>query len=80
MTDFMKNSVAQLEQIINYTFTDPTGAWEALQAAGSGVRLSGNRRITNDGNKRLALKGDAWIRLIVVEYCYEQNIARGIKF
>lgn len=70
-------SVAKVQQIIGYTFTDKSILWEALQAPGSGVIFAGTRAISNDGNKRLALKGDAWIKVLIIEEWYSQHMPKG---
>lgn len=55
----MDESIVRVELIIGYKFAkDPTLLWEALQAAGSPVRIAGDRKIV-DGNKKLAALGDA---------------------
>jgi len=67
----MNDAVYAVQQIIGLTFSDPAILWEALQAPGSGVRLSGNRRITSKGNKRMALAGDAHARSMVADVWYK---------
>jgi hypothetical protein len=76
----MNESVAKLESIIGYHCTkDPTLLWEALQAAGSPVRIAGDREIL-DGNKKLAALGDAvadhwlWLNL------YKSSCSKGQSF
>ena len=73
----MNHAVTTVERIIDYTFTDPNILWEALQAPGSGVLLTGKRPISSDGHKRLALKGDAWLKLVIIEDWYGRNLPRG---
>lgn len=58
--------IGGVESITCYNFKDPLIAWEAIQAAGSGVYIIGNRRIP-DGNKRLAILGDTILKLAVIE-------------
>jgi ribonuclease-3 len=68
--------IAQAEVMIGYTFKDPDILWEALQAPGSGVLRSGIRRIPN-GNKRLAIVGDAALKLVINSQNYSQGLTRG---
>jgi hypothetical protein len=77
MPQIMQSSVAGVERIIGYNFVDPITLWEALQAPGSGVLMSGDRLLSTEGNKRLALKGDAWIRTLIIEDWYGQYLPRG---
>lgn len=72
----MKNTILGVESRIGYKFTDPSIAWEAMQAAGSGVFLVGDRRIP-DGNKRLAVIGDTILKLALVEEWYNGGEPRG---
>lgn len=64
------------EAAIMYTFLDDDILWEALQAPGSGVVLSGFRRIPN-GNKRLAIVGDAVLNLVISSQNYQRGLTRG---
>jgi hypothetical protein len=66
-----------VENQINYKFNDQNCLWEALQAPGSGVLSVGTRRLTSEGNKRLALKGDAAIRYALVGRWYATGRPRG---
>ena len=66
-----------VEAIIGYSFTDPLILWEALQAAGSGICSAGTRRFA-DGNKRLAMLGDAILKLVLVQEWYGSSDVRGI--
>ncbi|CAG8983213.1 hypothetical protein HYALB_00004041 [Hymenoscyphus albidus] len=56
-----------IEKIIQYTFEDKNIIWEALQAPGSGYRMSGTRHIDSKGKKRMAVVGDAWARVVILE-------------
>jgi hypothetical protein len=69
-------AITSVEDILGYRFTDTNCLWEALNAPGSGVSAAGNRRFS-DGNKRLALKGDAAIRNVIVEDWFPTNLPRG---
>lgn len=68
----MMEKVQACEAIIHHGFNDPHLCWEALQVAGSGVNHSGTHRIPN-GNKRLAVVGDAVIDLILSEDWFESG-------
>lgn len=76
MATKMLNSINNVEDILGYTFIDSTYLWEALQAPGSGVSVVGTRRIY-DGNKRLALRGDSAIRIIIVKDWFSTDCSRG---
>ncbi|QDS72453.1 hypothetical protein FKW77_009561 [Venturia effusa] len=68
--------IAQAEAAIDYIFQDANIIWEALQAPGSNVVRSGARQIPN-GNKHLAVVGDAVLKLLVNVENYEQGLTRG---
>ena len=76
MTVSMINAITSVEAVLGYTFTDRNCVWEALQAPGSGVSVAGNRQIP-EGNKRLALKGDAAIRNVIIEDWFSTHRPRG---
>ena len=76
-TNQMLCKIGGAEANIGYTFNDPLKLWEALQAAGSGNCLAGDRRFA-DGNKRLAMLGDAILKLVLVEDWYNSLFVRGI--
>lgn len=76
MTVSMINAITSVEAVLGYTFTDRNCLWEALQAPGSGVSVAGNRQIP-EGNKRLALKGDAAIRNVIIEDWFSTHRRRG---
>ncbi|KAJ5947231.1 hypothetical protein N7466_000246 [Penicillium verhagenii] len=68
MPGFPKNSfdpISDLEAIIHYSPRDPDLPMQSLEAAGSTTR--------REGNKRLAIIGDAIIRLILYVRGYESN-------
>jgi hypothetical protein len=65
----MPSKIHRCEQLLAYTFTDPNICSEALQAAGNGVYRAGPRTFRN-GNKRLALLGDAALDLVLAEDWY----------
>lgn len=68
-----------VEGVIGYQFNHPDILWEALQAAGSGVHFIGGRLMT-DGNKRLALLGDAIINVALIEDWYAGMDPRGVPY
>ncbi|KAL8807259.1 MAG: hypothetical protein Q9182_000764 [Xanthomendoza sp. 2 TL-2023] len=75
----MKHAVDGVEAVIGYKFDDRFLLWEALQAAGSMVCLTGgagNRKMPN-GNKRLAVLGDTVLQLVLVELWYASGQERG---
>lgn len=71
----MLNVTGEVENIIGYSFSDPLILWEALQAAGAS-RAAGSRHFP-DGNKRLAVLGDAILKLVLVSDWYVSADARG---
>ena len=73
----MLNKIRGVEATIGYDFTDPLILWEALQAAGSGIRFAGTRHFP-DGNKRLAVLGDTILQLVLVQDWYDSAEVRGI--
>ena len=66
-----------VQDIIGYRFGDQLILWEAMQAAGSNVRSTGNRQFP-DGNKRLAVIGDTVLQLVLAERWYSGGTIRGI--
>jgi ribonuclease III len=68
--------ISAVEVAIGHKFADFSTIWEALQAAGSGVLRIGSRRIV-DGNKTLALVGDAALKLLMIKEGYEEGTGRG---
>jgi len=70
-----------VEKLTKYRFRDASVAEEALTAAGvaksSGKQDTGQRR--QYGNKRLALIGDALIRLVVVDDWYPSGLSPGTQ-
>jgi dsRNA-specific ribonuclease len=61
------------ENAIGYTFHNYCLLLEALQAAGSSLQ-----HIYPDGNKKLAMVGDAVMEVPLLEYLYTLNISRGM--
>ena len=83
-------STVRMAQIkIGYDFKNAPYLWEALQAPGSIVRSgeidgAGTERHSvgfqrfPDGNRRLAVLGDAVLRLALVEDWYKGDTVRGV--
>lgn len=61
--------IQAVEGIIGYRFVDETLLREALQAAGYSYPI--------DGNKNLALVGDAALRLVLVSDGYKRHVFKG---
>jgi len=55
-----------VQAILGYQFSDRRILLEALGAAGSGFNLSHNQS-AKEGNERLALMGDAILKVIVLD-------------
>lgn len=64
--------VQAAESIIHYSFSDKELLWEALQAAGSNMSFC-----YPEGNKRLAMIGDAVLKLVVLEDLRATGLQRG---
>jgi len=64
-----------LEQKLGHVFADRTILLEALQAAGNGVLQLGERKI-EDGNKRLAMVGDAILQLAILMDWFKDGESR----
>ena len=85
----MAPTVRKVQSKIGYNFKNAPYLWEALQAPGSIVRSGeiegagterhsvGFQRIP-DGNRRLAVLGDAVLRLAIVEDWYKSEAVRGM--
>lgn len=65
--------VQAVEKIIGYNFVNPVNLRGALQAAGhlGGLHLP-------DGNKPLALLGDALLRLVLAEAGFQNSSTKGM--
>ena len=85
----MAPTVRKVQSRIGYKFNNAPYLWEALQAPGSIVRSgeiegAGNERHSvgfqryPDGNRRLAVLGDAVLRLALVEDWYKGEAVRGM--
>lgn len=68
------DTLQAVEAILAYHFTDPTLLWTALQAAGS---IYPGEVVIKDGSKRLAILGDAVLKLVLVEDWYRSGAAKG---
>lgn len=64
--------IAAGEALTGYTFNNAELLWEAEQASGSNAAY-----LYPEGNKRLALIGDAVLRLVVLDDLRPQNMTRG---
>ena len=85
----MTPTIRTAQNKIGYRFKNPQYLWEALQAPGSIVR-SGEVQGAGttyhskgfegfpDGNRRLAVVGDAALRLAIVEDWYKGDTVRGM--
>lgn len=73
----MTNAVQGVEDIIDYHFAEPLILWEALQATGNGISCVGARSFA-DGNMRLAMVGDAILKLALLEEWYAGTESRGL--
>lgn len=67
----MENAVVGVQLLINYNFNDNRLLWLALQAAGSGYGGP-------DGNKLLAMVGNAALELILVNELSQTGGSRGM--
>ncbi|TDZ15126.1 Ribonuclease 3 [Colletotrichum orbiculare MAFF 240422] len=65
MSNVREERLAAIHAIHGHNFENPDLIWEALQAHGSPIGRIGIRFL-NQGNKGVALTGDAVIRLVVV--------------
>lgn len=73
---YFEEITAEVEEKLGYTFRNRDILWEALQAPnsiGSGVP---GLDLT-DGNKRLALVGDAALKLVLLKRWYREGGSRG---
>lgn len=66
MAGSMDVQIQAAQAIIGYTFNDPYILWEALSLAGSRAK-NVDGRIFPEGNKRLALHGDAFIKAALLD-------------
>ena len=85
----MAPTIRKVQSRIGYNFKKAPYLWEALQAPGSVVRSGeiegagteyhsvGFQRFP-DGNRRLAVLGDAVLRLAIVEDWYKGDTVRGM--
>jgi hypothetical protein len=68
----MLSSTAAIESIVVYSFEDRNILWLALQGAGSGIGGT-------DGNKKLAMVGDAAMRLSLLDDLVPTGVSRGLS-
>ncbi len=71
------NAVQGVEATIGYQFIESLILWEALQATGNGISSVGTRSFA-DGNMRLALVGDAILKVALLEEWYASTESRGL--
>ncbi len=83
---FKTSSVKQLEQKINYTFKNVQLPQQALQASKASLKSQETRNLAResvglhrrpDGNRSLAMVGDAVLKLTLVEDWYHGDESRG---
>jgi dsRNA-specific ribonuclease len=70
------------EKTIGYHFEDHALLWEALHAPGSGIagaQMSGSRVLTEEGNKRMAGVGDAWLKLVTTMEWFNEELPRSME-
>lgn len=67
-----------VQNIIDYVFQDTSVLWEALQASGSFPYDTDGRDFSN-GNKRLALLGDAILKVSLLEQWYTTATNIGLS-
>ena len=72
----MNCRVQSAQLIIKRSFHDDMFIWEALQAPGSTITSSSNLHFP-EGNKRLALLGDAVLRMAIVKAASSTAEYRG---
>lgn len=65
-----------VETLIRYCFHDPALLWEALHGPTVIIDVAG-APVPRDGNKRLAIVGDAAIRLVLAETWYPGRTSKG---
>ena len=58
------------QAIVGYNFVDPSILWESLQAPGAPPIATNGRNFSN-GNKRLALLGDAVLKTVLLGHWYK---------
>ena len=71
------HAVQGVEATIGYHFIESLILWEALQATGNGISSVGTRSFA-DGNMRLALVGDAILKVALLEEWYAGPESRGL--
>jgi hypothetical protein len=69
MVLYKNDAIAGAQTIIGHTFTNSELCWEALQAKAAGGYT--------EGNKRLALVGDAVLRLLIIKSWYTTDDRTG---
>jgi dsRNA-specific ribonuclease len=69
MATYKADALADAQMMISYNFTNTELCWEALQAKAAGGYA--------EGNKRLALVGDAVLRLLIIKSWYTTGDRTG---
>jgi len=69
--------ITAVEKIVGYEFINKDLLWEALQAAGNGVFVIGDRHIGTTGNKSLALLGDKVLAMSIAQDSYVSGQTPG---
>lgn len=64
------------QRILGYTFNNTEYLQEALLAAGAGM-LQLRGRLVTDGNKRLALVGDAVLKVLLLQDWFGTEQSKG---
>ena len=69
-----------MQELINYTFVDSEILWEALHVPGAMTAYRITGRNLSDGNKRLALLGDAIMESALLVRWYQTAASKGLSF
>ena len=65
-----------VETLVRYRFHNPALLWEALQGPSIMIDIAGER-VPPDGNKQLAIVGDAVMQLVLAETWYPGKTNKG---
>lgn len=76
MANRFREAKTELEIILGHNFVNEDILREALWAAGPG---SVGHRLFPEGNKRLALVGDAALKIALVHHSYTKGRSRGMS-
>lgn len=76
----INRKVDAVQAAIGHQFSDTSLLFEALRAADTGPAFAVEGRIVeSDGNKSLALLGDAILKQVVICDLHERGVSRGTK-